>query len=48
MRNKIMTFLMSAVSCAAMFCAVMIANTMCPFLSYQDEEPEAVRKLRRF
>lgn len=40
--------MMKLVGCAAMFCAVTIANTMCPFISYQDEEPASVRNLRKF
>lgn len=28
--------------------AVMEANTACPFMNFQPEEPKAVRKLRKF
>lgn len=28
--------------------ATMEANTACPFMNYQPEEPKAVKKLRKF
>lgn len=48
MKSKLLGICMKAMSFAAMFCAVFIANTVCPLAGYQDKEPESVRKLRKF
>ena len=48
MKNKMMSTIMRLVSCAAMFSAVVIANSFCPLVSYQEQEPAAVRNLRKF
>jgi len=48
LKSKLLGICMKAMSFAAMFCAVFIANTVCPLAGYQDKEPESVRKLRKF
>ena len=40
--------LMQAVACCAMACASLIANFQCVFFFHQEEEPQAVRNLRKF
>ena len=42
------TALMQMTSYCALTCASLVANFACPFIFHQEEEPEAVRKLRRF
>lgn len=32
----------------AVFAAKMEANSACPYLTYQPEKPDAVKKLRKF
>jgi len=32
----------------ALACATLVANFTCPLIFHQDQEPEAVRKLRKF
>lgn len=39
---------MKMVGCCALACATLIANFNCLFLVHQEEEPEAVRNLRKF
>ena len=39
---------MQVVSYCAMACATLVANLHCLFILHQGEEPEAVRKLRKF
>ena len=48
MKNKLMKIAMHVTSYAAIFSAVLIVNTFCPFFTYQEKEPESVRKLRKF
>jgi len=47
-RNKIFSALLRLTGVAAMFSAALVANRVCTFLVHQEEEPEAVRKLRKF
>ena len=39
---------MQVVGYCTLFCTTLIANFNCQFLLHQEEEPEAVRKLRKF
>jgi len=48
MKQKILSILMTSVTTVAVFSAVIIANTCCPFVGYQEKEPDSVRSLRKF
>lgn len=48
MRYKIMKHMGKFVGLFALVIAAVQANVACPYLSYQPELPESVKKLRRF
>lgn len=38
----------SILSAVAMFCVSLSANTTCMYLAHQEEQPEGVKKFRKF
>jgi cyclic lactone autoinducer peptide len=48
MKNKFMKLAMFLVGNAAMLTAVLEVNRACPHFFHQEQEPESVRKLRKF
>jgi len=41
-------YLVSAASCVGLFCATLFSNFSCIMIMYQEEETEAIKKLRKF
>ena len=48
LRNKVFQHMGKFVGLFALAIAVVQANVACPYLSYQPELPDAVKKLRKF
>lgn len=48
MKQKILSILMKFATSVAVFSAVIIANSCCPLIGYQEKEPDSIRSLRKF
>lgn len=48
MKLNLMKIAMKLVGGVGLLSAMLVATTCCPVYCYQDEEPESVRKLRKF
>ncbi len=49
LKSKLLTpEICSILSLVAVFCVTLSANTTCMFLAHQEEQPEGVKKFRKF